>query len=139
MRGLLEEARRWFEEAEYDIEAAEDVLEDGRFNWACFIAQQAAEKAVKSLYIARGEDVERVHSISALIKGDTRRGISGIPDLEEELESAMELDRHYIATRYPNGVPNGKPFEFYSEEKAEECVKRARRLVTACRKMLKSI
>lgn len=139
MRAFQEEARRWLEEAEYDLEAAEDVLENGRFNWACFIAQQAAEKAVKSIYVARGEDVERVHSISALIKGDTHRGISGIPGLGMELESAMELDRHYIATRYPNGVPNGKPFEFYSKEKAEECVLRARRLVKACRKMSQSM
>lgn len=70
MRGPVEEVKHWLEEAEYDLETAEDVLEDGRWNWACFIAQQSAEKAVKSIYIARGEDVERVHSISALLKGD---------------------------------------------------------------------
>lgn len=51
----------------------------------------------------------------------------------------MELDKHYIATRYPNGVPNGKPFEFYSEEKAKECVERAKRIVTACQKTLQDM
>lgn len=51
MAQLREEAIRWFEKAEYDIEAAKDNLIKDRYNWACFIAQQAAEKAVKSIYI----------------------------------------------------------------------------------------
>ena len=41
------ESSRWFEEAEYDLGAAVDAKTSGRHNWACFISQQAAEKAVK--------------------------------------------------------------------------------------------
>ena len=136
MSDLIENALRWMSQAEYDLAASEDILEDGRFNWACFVAQQAAEKAVKSIYLSRGEDVDRVHSVSALVRGDARRGISGLPEIEAELEAAAELDRHYVPTRYPNGVPDGAPFEFYSKEKAEECVEKAARIVAACRKML---
>lgn len=139
MQDPKEEALRWLEQAEYDVASAGDVLKSGRYNWACFIAQQSAEKAVKSIYIARGEDVERMHSLSALIKGDSRRGISGVPDIGTELEAAIELDRHYIATRYPNGVPDGKPFELYTEEKARECVDKAKSIVTACRRIFPNI
>lgn len=136
MAQLREEAIRWFEEAEYDIGAAKDNLDKARYNWACFIAQQAAEKAIKSIYILRGESAERVHSIAVLIKGDAKRQITGIPEMAVDLESAMELDRHYIPTRYPNGVPFGKPYEFYSEEKAKECIECAERLISNCRKIL---
>jgi len=64
---LLHESWRWLKEAEYDPLAAADVVSAGRFNWACVVAQQAAEKAVKSLHIARGTDVERRHSVTTAI------------------------------------------------------------------------
>ena len=131
------ESSRWFEEAEYDPEAAVDASASGRYNWACFISQQAAEKAVKAVYIRRGEDVERVHSIMALLKGDAPRGLKGIGELGDLLEDASELDRQYIPTRYPNGVPYGKPYEFYTQKKAKECIDCARKLIEACRKILR--
>lgn len=131
------ESGRWFEEAEYDLEAAKDAMASERYNWACFIFQQAAEKAIKAVYIIRGEDVERVHSIMALVKGDPARGLGGVGELTGLLECAIELDRHYIPTRYPNGVPYGKPYEFYTEKIAEECLDCAQKLIEACRKILK--
>ena len=133
---LKEEARRWLEEAEYDLETSEDNIEKERFNWASFIAQQAAEKAVKSIYVAREESAEKIHSLAILIKGDEKRGISGIQQLIPLFEQALELDRHYIPTRYPNGVPFGKPFEFYTRKKAEECLECAREIIEACRSIL---
>jgi len=133
---LKEEARRWLEEAEYDLETSEDNVEKERFNWASFIAQQAAEKAVKSIYVAREESAEKIHSLAILIKGDEKRGISGIQQLIPLFEQALELDRHYIPTRYPNGVPFGKPFEFYTRKKAEECLECAREIIEACRSIL---
>ncbi|AAL80881.1 hypothetical protein PF0757 [Pyrococcus furiosus DSM 3638] len=33
----------------------------------------------------------------------------------------MELDRNYIAPRYPDAYPEGAPFEYYSEEVARYC------------------
>jgi HEPN domain-containing protein len=134
-----EEARRWLEEAEYDLDTAQDNMEKERFNWACFIAQQAAEKAVKSIYVAREESAERIHSLAILIKGDPKRKISGVAELENLLENAFELDRHYVPTRYPNGVPYGKPFEFYSKRKAEECLECASKIISSCQTMLENM
>ena len=41
----------WFNQALRDIEQAEDSRKAGRHEWACFAAQQAAEKAVKALHL----------------------------------------------------------------------------------------
>ncbi|MEA3344963.1 MAG: HEPN domain-containing protein [Chloroflexota bacterium] len=134
---VLDEARRWLEEAKYDLQTATDVLKAGRYNWACFIAQQAAEKAVKSLHIARGEDVEHTHSVTILIAGDERRGVSSLEAMRPVLTEAQELDGHYIPSRYPNSVPFGQPYEFYNEEKGERCVTYAQRIVEAAQTSLR--
>jgi HEPN domain-containing protein len=44
-----EEARRWFLQAHYDLEAARWNLKGGFYNTVCFLAQQGAEKALKNL------------------------------------------------------------------------------------------
>jgi hypothetical protein len=41
------EGRRWLEQARADLDDAAYLLAGSRFNVACFIAQQAAEKALK--------------------------------------------------------------------------------------------
>jgi hypothetical protein len=38
-----------FRQAQRDISHAQHALEDGDYDWACFAAQQAAQKAVKAL------------------------------------------------------------------------------------------
>jgi len=131
-----DEALRWLEEAEQDLQAVSGNIAAGSFNWACFIAQQAAEKAVKAMRIERGEDVLRIHSVMALIRGDERRGLPALATLHALLEDAQELDQHYIPARYPNGVPFGRPHEFYNRRKAERCLECAQRIVSACRSIL---
>ncbi len=46
----------WLRPAEADLEHARRSLASGDHEWACFAAQQAAEKAVKSLHLARGQE-----------------------------------------------------------------------------------
>jgi len=41
------EARRWFDTAMEDLEAARVIMDKGKFSHACFFAQQAGEKATK--------------------------------------------------------------------------------------------
>lgn len=53
MAGRKDEARRWFQQAAFDLRARWNV--EGAFHdTACFLAQQAAEKALKSLLHYRG-------------------------------------------------------------------------------------
>lgn len=128
-----EEALRWLEEAEFDLKAARDAAQDGNYNWACFIAQQAAEKAVKAVRIQRDEDVAHIHSVAALIRGDRRRRLMPLKEMASLLSEAQELDHHYIPSRYPNSVPFGLPHEFYNQEKADLCLQYARRILQAAR------
>jgi HEPN domain-containing protein len=37
----------WFRQAEADLQHARNSLESGDFEWSCFAAHQAAEKALK--------------------------------------------------------------------------------------------
>ena len=53
--------------------------------------------------------------------------------MEELVDTARELDRHYIATRYPNSYPEGSPMEYYSKSNAERCIDYARRVIEFCR------
>ena len=56
----------WLRQAKRDLEHARRALEDGDYEWSCFAAQQAAEKAVKALYQKLGADAWG-HSVSMLL------------------------------------------------------------------------
>ncbi|MGB9659689.1 MAG: HEPN domain-containing protein [Nitrososphaerales archaeon] len=66
---------------------------------------------MKAIYQKLGGEVFG-HSVSGLL--------SNLPEnyeVGEELRSkAMELDKAYITTRYPNAIPEGTPFEIYTKE-----------------------
>jgi len=100
----LEEARRWFLQALRDLGAAEHSLSSGFYEWSCFQAQHAAEKAVKALLYAYGKSVYGYSIIELL--GYLRE----FTDISEEIyTNARELDRHYIPSRYPNVFESGYP------------------------------
>ena len=54
MRQPEAEARRWLAQAESDLAFAEVGVREGFFAQACFICQQAGEKALKALHYRRG-------------------------------------------------------------------------------------
>ena len=47
---MPERSRDWLAQAERDLQKAELDLEHGFREWACFTAQQLADKALKALY-----------------------------------------------------------------------------------------
>lgn len=120
------EARRWFDTAMEDLEAARAIMDKGKFSHACFLAQQAGEKATKALWLFMGEDPWG-HSIQKLI--------AELPDpflrsrMEELIEEGAVLDRYYIPTRYPNGLPDLTPGKYYFQKDALLCIESAQRLV----------
>jgi len=46
---MVNRSRDWFKQAERNLEQGVRSEEDGFYEWACFTAQQAAEKAIKAL------------------------------------------------------------------------------------------
>jgi HEPN domain-containing protein len=128
-----DEARRWLTTAEEDLEAARILLAGGAFSHACFFCQQCGEKAVKALWLWLGGDPWG-HSVQKLIEG--------IPDPEAQaalgqlLEEGAALDRCYVPTRYPNGLPDLTPGKCYFRSDAETCLASAQRIVEAVRERL---
>jgi HEPN domain-containing protein len=103
---MTNRANDWMARAERDLVQARDSQAAGRHEWACFAAQQAAEKAVKALHLAFGQDAWG-HVIAQLLRELPS------PPPAELVEKAKVLDNFYIATRYANGHPAGAPFEHY--------------------------
>jgi len=107
-------ARDWLRQALRDLEHAEAALKYGHYEWACFAAQQATEKAVKALYQALHIEVWG-NSISRMLEQ--------LPPehrpAKDLVDKARGLDRHYIPTRYPNFHPEGAPLDYYTEEDAQ--------------------
>ena len=92
--------REWLVKATEDLAVAELVLRsDVPARWAaCFHAQQAAEKALKALLVARGIDFPRTHALERLID---------LLDAEGELfdrGSVLELSAWAVAGRYPDST-----------------------------------
>ncbi|MBW1992734.1 MAG: HEPN domain-containing protein [Deltaproteobacteria bacterium] len=111
-----------------DLEQAQDSRQAGRHEWACFAAQQAAEKAVKALHLHYGQEAWG-HVIAKLMH-ELPETIS-IP--VELLEKAKVLDNFYIPARYPNSHPSGAPFEHYGPLQSGLAIDYAREIIEFAR------
>jgi HEPN domain-containing protein len=120
--------RDWFRQGEADLRHARHAVEDGDYEWSCFAAQQAAEKALKSLFLSLGLEAWG-HTLSALI-GNLHPRVEVAPGL---VECAKLLDKHYVPTRYPNGFDSGAPTDFYTEREAREAIDHAEQILEFCR------
>lgn len=121
MNANQQEADRWLRQAQHDLRAAE-VNRQAEFpEIACFLAQQAAEKALKAYLYAQGERVVIGHATHLLI-----RQCAQYDQAFDALRDACRyLDQYYISTRYPNGLPGGIPHEVFTDAQAQEALVRA--------------
>jgi len=118
MRDPVAEAARWLRQAQYDLKAARYNAEGQFYATACFSAQQSAEKALKAFLFRQGERFVAGHSVTELCE---RCG--GYQEAFASLTWRVgKLDRFYIPTRYPNGLPGGVPAEVYDEQDAEGAI-----------------
>ncbi len=108
----------WFAQAEQDLGQAKSSQAEGRHEWACFAAHQAAEKAVKALHLAFGQEAWG-HVISRLLQE------LPVEVTVELVEKGKVLDSFYIPTRYPNSHPEGPPFEHYGSLQSREAIQYA--------------
>lgn len=121
--GMADRSRDWLGQALRDLEQADDSRESGRHEWACFAAQQSAEKAVKALHLFLGQDAWG-HVITRLLQElpDAVR----VPD--DLVEQARILDNFYIPARYPNSHAEGAPFEHFGPLQSQDAVRYAREI-----------
>ncbi len=122
------EATRWFKQAEHDFLVAKNNFQNEFWSDCCFMCQQAVEKLLKSFLFYKGvrPGIREVitHSIGELIKHCQKHD----KDFDK-IKTAKELDRYYIPTRYPNGLPGGLPFEMYEKKDADEALSLAQEIL----------
>lgn len=97
---LPERVTAWLRAAEADRDAAALLVEHAP-HLACFHAQQAAEKALKALLVARSGDAPPVHATVRLLAALDAIDEPVAGDVRDEAES---LDKFHIPTRYPDAL-----------------------------------
>jgi HEPN domain-containing protein len=128
------EGKRWLEQAHRDLDDAVYSRKGKRFNLCCFLSQQAAEKAIKAFLYSRGAESVWGHSIAELCD-DSQKLDAGFNDLKKE---CAPLDRFYIPTRYPNGLPGGIPADAYKDEDAHRALTMAEQVISFVKKKIAS-
>jgi len=106
---MSKRAEQWLRFATENLEAARILLSSGHFNPCLQNVQQAVEKSLKALIIARGLPLRRTHSILDLLT----------PLMDEELDVSLSeddchlLDSIYLPSKYPLGeaLPEFAPNE----------------------------
>ncbi len=128
---MANRSQDWLKQAEHDLKHAELSLRDGDYEWACFASQQAAEKAVNALHLYFRQEAWG-HVIAKLL----RELPVEVPN--DLIEKARVLDAYYIPARYPNGFPEGAPFEHFGKLQAEEAIKYAGEIIKFVRSKMGS-
>ena len=126
------EYNRWLKQAKHDLETAKLTAQSEAYDWACFLCQQAAEKALKAYLYLRGHRAVMGHSILGLLKTCTSHNRSF-----NELSRIKRLDEVYISSRYPDGLQEGTPLDFYAREDSEECIALAEKTISTVEKLAK--
>jgi HEPN domain-containing protein len=124
-------AADWLNQAVRDLDQARDSQAADRHEWACFAAQQAAEKAVKALHLHVGQEAWG-HVVVRLLRELP-------PDVRAEealIEQGRVLDTFYIPARYPNSHPEGAPFEHYGPLQSEEAIRYAGAIIEFVRRQM---
>ena len=128
------EAYDWLEEACEDLRHARDAYKSKSYNWACFAAQQAAEKALKALIIGLlKRRPPHLHDLTMLYEE-----VGEILRFPEEVEQELgELSAYYVVARYPNAGLR-RPSIGISRVQAERAVSLAEEVVEAVKRRFKA-
>ncbi len=127
----MERSADWLEQARADLAHARNDLEDRFYEWACFSAQQAAEKAAKAVLHRLGAEAWG-HSVADLLQAVGRSHAVA----EDVLDAAFELDKAYISARYPDVHPSGAPTKRYTRTEAQRMVAHGEHVVRFCESLL---
>ncbi|MFW6150327.1 MAG: HEPN domain-containing protein [Chloroflexota bacterium] len=124
-------SRDWLRQAERDLETAGVLLEQGRYEWSCFVAQQSAEKAAVAAVqqwdgVGWGGSVSRMLTMLA-----ERTEVSKFL-----LHFGKTLDKYQVPTRYPDSFGRGSPYQYYTARDAIRAVTYGRSIVEFCAGLL---
>lgn len=128
---MSERSKDWIRQAERDLESAKEQMKTGFFEWACFIAQQSSEKAIKAVY-QKLEAEAWGHSLTELLE-ELKQKVDVPNDL---IDKAKQLDKFYIPARYPNGWVSGTPGDYITEGDAIDATNNSEEILRFCKDIL---
>lgn len=105
----------WFDKSESFRKNAENALNVGLYDVACFSAQQAVELYLKGKIVNKSGSKPYTHSLVELLRIVEKLGYT-VP--ETVGRCAKELGEHYTQARYPDARVTE-----YTREEAERAVK----------------
>ncbi len=113
------EFNRWQAAAGETRRTAQTAAQGGHHNWACFLAEQAAQLSLKGLLHGIGAGAWG-HDLVDL--GRVLREALGEAPSEPVRTALQRLSRHYIPTRYPDAHPAGPPGDHYGSSDVEQAL-----------------
>jgi HEPN domain-containing protein len=119
------EYERWLKQAKEDLKVAKWSLKGDFYANTCFMAQQASEKAFKAYCYLQGERQVLGHSLLELSRKCSKYDRT-FRTLEKE---SKKLDKYYIISRYPNGLPGLVPSEYFDRNEAKESIRYAEKII----------
>lgn len=122
-----DEFERWSAGAERAMQGARLQRDGELHNWACFLAEQAAQLAVKGLLHGIGA-APWGHDLRGLIEATVEAGTGLDAGL---LDPAVRLTRHYIPARYPDAHPAGDAGANYRRADADTAIADAGEIIAA--------
>jgi HEPN domain-containing protein/predicted nucleotidyltransferase len=118
--------REWINRAKHNLARAGQVGPDAYLEDLCFDAQQAAEKAIKAVFIHRGLRFPYVHNLKQLLRLLDQRGIN----VPKYVWKAEDLTRFAFEARYPGRFPPITPRPYRRAVRiAEDIVRWAERQI----------
>ncbi|MBS3908250.1 MAG: HEPN domain-containing protein [Actinobacteria bacterium] len=123
------ETELWWKQANEDLVTARVNLYARRYYACVFFAHQAAEKALKALFIETMRELPtKTHNLIALG--------TALESPEEIMTSVRDLGPEYITSRYPDAA-YGAPAELYDEKLASVHLVQAEEIVAWVKQKLK--
>ena len=104
----------WIRNAEGDLAMARAQVPGASVEHHCFHAQQAAEKALKAVSVARGIPFQFTHNINTLLRDLQKHGVK----VPAQVEPARDLSVYAVETRYA-------AIEDFSESRLDNAIKAA--------------
>lgn len=125
----MKEMKRWWKQAESDLEAAEKNIKIKLYYVSAFLSQQAVEKALKALALKEKNKLIKTHNVLRLAK------MLNLPSTL--LLKTASLEPVYQETRYPD-VSSKLPSEEFEKKDAIELLNNALEILEWIKNKLKS-
>ena len=118
----------WVEQYQADLKTARDNITLKNYYASVNFSQQAAEKALKSLFIQQFAKLPpKIHDLTELC-----RQVKAPPHVIEE---ASKLTITFFSSRYP-GTQGKIPAKYYTQSKAQLHLKESEVIITWCKEQI---